>query len=266
MRVIAKLILVFTVLGFYSCEKVIDIELKETDIKYVVEGVVSNKPGDCKVYVSKSKPFNENNDFESVSGAVVKVQDNGVEVQLVESQPGIYQTNLINGTPGHLYQLSVVVNGESFTASCTMPQSVQLDTLFVEPGPLGKFKFANIEYTDPVGINNGYRFVQYKNGAKDPEIFVQDDKFTDGQTVATRLDTGVDKEDDPRNINTGDEVIIEMLTVDDAIFKYWNSLRWAGGDGSTSTASPANPVTNIQGGALGYFSAHAVSQRMVVAP
>ncbi len=266
MRAVAKLILVFATLGFYSCEKVIDIKLKETDIKYVVEGIVSNKPGDCKVYVSKSKPFNENNDFEKVSGAVVKVQDNGVEAQLIEVQPGIYQTNLINGIPGHVYQLSVLINGETFTASCTMPQPVGLDTLYIAPGPLGKFQFANIAYTDPGGSDNAYRFVQYKNGVKDPAIFVQDDKFTDGQTVATRLDTGVDKEDDPRNINSGDEVIIEMLTVDQSIFKYWNSLRSAGGDGSTSTASPANPVTNIKGGALGYFSAHSVSQRRVVAP
>jgi len=266
MRVIAKLILVLTALWFYSCKKVIDIKLKETDIKYVVEGIVSNKAGDCKVYVSKSKPFNENNEFEKVSGAIVTVSDNGVEVQLGETQAGIYQTNLINGTPGHVYQMTVSVNGETFSASCTMPQPVRLDTLYIAPGPLGKFQFANIAYTDPPGINNAYRFIQYKNGIKDPAIFVQDDKFTDGQTVVTRLDTGVDKEDDPRNIESGDEVVIEMLTVDESIFKYWNSLRSAGGDGSTSTASPANPVTNIKGGALGYFSAHTISQRMVVAP
>jgi Domain of unknown function (DUF4249) len=143
---------------------------------------------------------------------------------------------------------------------------VALDTLYIAPGPLGKFDFANIAYTDPSGINNSYRFIQYKNGIKDPAIFVQDDKFTDGQTVATRLDTGVDKEDDPRNINSGDEVTIEMQAVDEAIFRYWNSLRSAGGDGSTSTASPANPVTNIKGGALGYFSAHSVTQKIVIAP
>ncbi|HYJ37819.1 MAG TPA: hypothetical protein VEV87_04350 [Chitinophagaceae bacterium] len=77
---------------------------------------------------------------------------------------------------------------------------------------------------------------------------------------------GVDKEDDPRNLETGDEVTIEMLTIDGVIFKYWNSLRSAGGDGSTSTASPANPVTNIEGGALGYFSAQTIRQKKVIVP
>ena len=260
------MILLCLAFGFYSCEKVIDIDVKETDIKYVIEGIISDRPGDCRVYISKSKPFNENNDFERVSGAVVKVRDNGVEIQLVETQAGIYQTSLITGTPGHVYELSVSVNGETFSASCVMPQPVALDNLFVAPGPLGKFLFANVAYTDPAGIKNGYRFIQYKNGIKDPAIFVLDDKFTDGQKVQIKLDTGVDKEDDPRNINSGDEVRIEMLSIDAAVFQYWNSLRSAGGDGSTSTASPANPITNIQGGALGYFSAHSISQLMVIAP
>jgi hypothetical protein len=218
------------------------------------------------VYISKTNPFYEDNTFPTVSGALVKVKDNGTEVILIESAPGIYQTSLLNGQPGHVYQLSVTINNQVFMASCTMPQPVLLDTLFIAPGPFGQFKFANVSYTDPAGTNNGYRFVQYLNGIKDKRIFWENDEFTDGQNISLLLDTGVDKKDDPRNINTGDEVTIEMQTLDEAVYRYWYSLRSGGGDGTGNSAAPANPLTNISEGALGYFSAHTVNRKKVIAP
>jgi hypothetical protein len=147
-----------------------------------------------------------------------------------------------------------------------MPQPVVLDTLYISPGPFGQFRFASISYRDPAGINNGYRFIQYVNGIKDPRIFWENDEFTDGEKVVLQLDTGVDKKDDPRNIDSGEEVTIEMQTLDEVIYKYWYTLRSGGGDGTGNIASPYNPVTNIKGGALGYFSAHTVSRRSVIAP
>ena len=249
-----------------SCQKVIDIELRDTEIKYVIEGIITNEPGVCKVYITKSKNFNENNQFTRVSNAVVVVSDNGVEKVLPEIEPGLYETSLINGTPGHLYQLTVTVDGQTFTASSTMPQPVLMDTLYVSPGPFGQYKFATLYYTDPPGINNGYRFIQYVNGVKEPTIFWEDDEFTDGQRVYMQLDASAPEKDDPRNIKTGDEVMVEMLSLDDPIYEFWYTMRTGGGDGNDNTASPANPITNITGGAMGYFSAHTISRKSVIAP
>jgi hypothetical protein len=218
------------------------------------------------VYVSQSKNFNEDNQFKDVSGAIVKVKDGGTEVQLLERRPGSYETDRINGTPGHVYQLSVVINNQIFNASCTMPQPVYMDSLYVSRGPFGQFKFATITYTDPAGTDNGYRFVQYVNGIKEPTIFWEDDEFTDGQTVTMQLDASGDEKDDPRNIKTGDEVTIEMLCLNEPILRYWSTLRSGGGDGDGNTAAPSNPVTNLHGGALGYFSAHTISRKKVIAP
>jgi hypothetical protein len=266
MRFLIMALCAWMLLSFSSCEKVIDLELKDSDIKYVVEGVITNEPGVCKVNITKSKPFYEDNQFATVSGAVVKVKDNGQGVSLVESQPGLYQTTAINGTPGHIYELSVSIDNQTFTAACTMPQPVSLDTLYVGPGPFNQFKFATVGYNDPAGKKNNYRFVQYLNGAKDPTIFWENDEFTNGMEMLLLLDTGVDKQDDPRNIESGDEVTVEMLGLDEVIYKYWYSLRTGGGDGSVNSAAPANPVTNIMGGALGYFSTHTIDRRTVIAP
>ena len=94
----------------FSCNKVIDIDLRDTEIKYAIEGTITNEPGVCKVYITESKNFNDDNQFNKISNAIVTVKDNGTEIVLPETQPGVYETNLINGTPGHVYQLTVTIN------------------------------------------------------------------------------------------------------------------------------------------------------------
>ena len=256
----------FILFVFFSCTKVIDIKVRDSDIQYLIEGVITNEPGICRVLISQTKNFNENNDFNKVGGAVVKVTDNGQEFILEETGPGEYSTSLINGTPGHVYALDISINGLLFSSTSVMPEPVQMDSLYIAKGPFGQFKFATIRYTDPAGINNGYRFVQYVNGVKEPTIFWEDDEFTDGQKTIMQLDASADEKDDPRNIKSGDLVMVEMQAVDDPVFHFWYSLRAGGGNGEGITASPANPVTNIQGGALGYFSAHTVNRKQVIAP
>jgi hypothetical protein len=84
--------------------------------------------------------------------------------------------------------------------------------------------------------------------------------------MITQLDSGVDKVDDPRNIKTGDEVRIEMLGIDTSVLRYWYTLSTGGARGVGNVAAPSNPITNIQGGALGYFSAQTTNRKTVIAP
>jgi hypothetical protein len=259
--------LFFVLLTFlYSCTKVIDIDVRESESRYVIEAVVTDEPGVCTVRISRSKNFQESNDFSRESGATVMVTDNGQEFLLSETSPGEYTTTFIQGTPGHVYTLAVHLDGHAFTATSTMPSRVVMDSLYVSPGPFGQFKFATITYTDPRTINNGYRFIQYVNGVKEPAIFWEDDDLTDGQTITRQLDVSADEKEDPRNIKSGDEVTVEMQTVDENILGFWYSMRAEGGAGDGITAAPSNPLSNIQGGALGYFSAHTVDRKTVVSP
>ena len=257
---------ILLIVFFSSCRKVIKLDLKNNEPRYVIEGIITNQNGVCSVLISRSKNFYGDNQFAGISGAQVKVKDNGVEFILNETSSGIYENSTLNGTPGHVYELSVSIGNEIFSAISKMPQPVNLDTLFISTGPFGQFKFPNINYTDPAGINNGYRFVQYVNGIKDPAIFWDDDEFTDGQFISRQLDSGIDREDDPGNIKSGDAVRIDLLTIDEAVLKFWYTLSTGGAEGGGHLVAPSNPVTNIQGGALGYFSAHTVSSRTVIAP
>ncbi len=256
----------FLALSFISCKKVIELKLKDNDPKYVIEGIVTNEPGGCRVKITTSKQFYENNIFAGVSGAIVRIKNNGTDFLLTETSPGIYENTAVTGVPGYTYELTVTVANNVFTAISTMPQPVRLDTLYISPGPFGQFKFATIAFTDQRNVANNYRFVQYLNGVKDPAIFSTTDEFSDGQKVSSQLDTGVDKKDDPRSIKSGDMVTIEMLGIDAAVYRYWYSLQSNGGNGNGNVASPANPITNIKGGALGYFSAQTIDRRTVIVP
>jgi hypothetical protein len=55
-----------------------------------------------------------------------------------------------------------------------------------------------------------------------------------------------------RQLVPGDVLEIEMQCIDEFVYEYFNSFANTQG----SSATPANPYTNIIGSELGYFNAH----------
>jgi hypothetical protein len=251
-----------------SCEKVIHINLDTADKKYVVEGVLTNQPGTCMVLLSQTKDFDASNDFTGVSGAIIQITEkDGPVTQLTETSTGVYQAANLTGASGKTYTLAVSVKGQSFLASSTMPAQVNMDSLFItnDEAPGGKRKMANVQYNDPASVANNYRFVQYVNGVKEQEIFVRNDELTNGNLTITKLRYPKNDDGEPDNsIKTGDLVKVDMQCIDSAIYKYWYSLNRSATGGGQNSATPANPVTNMTGGALGYFSAHTLQSRTMV--
>ncbi len=250
-----------------SCTKVIDIGLNDADKKYVIEGIVTDQQGTCMVKITQSANFSSANNFPVVTGATVTVKDgNGTPVTLIETIAGTYQSAALSGVSGHTYTLSVTINGKLFNAVSAMPQRVNLDSLYIQEltGFGNSTKYANILFRDPPGKGNAYRFIQYKNNRQNKSIFILNDDFSDGRVITTFLaDFGND--DDADKIESGNTVRVELQCVDAAIYKYWYGLE-QGGTGSSNNATPGNPVSNISGGALGYFSAHTVQFKTVIAP
>lgn len=252
--------------GLSSCEKVIDVKLDEADKKIVVDAVLTDQDGGCVVKLSKTKKFEESNNFVGLPGAVVSIKDEaGAVTPLSESAPGIYKHPTLKGLPGKAYELTVQVEGQTFTGTSTMPLPVPLDSVYIKTQ---KFfdedeTFANVIFTDPAGVRNYYRLVQYVNGEKSKGNFLLDDDLSDGKLFNSTLYFLPD--DDKKKIKSGDVVKIEMQCIDMAVNKYWFSLEQSA-NGSSSSAAPSNPVSNLSGGALGYFSAQVVTSRTVTAP
>lgn len=240
-----------------SCEKVVEVDLNAADPQYVIEGIVTNVSRPNQVRVSQTKAFNADNDFEGISHAEVVLSDDlGNRERLAHADSGIYIGDDISGVPGRTYSLSVTLEGETFTATSTMPQPVHFRGVYADSLAIfgEKMRFPRVAYNDPAGIDNYYRHVLYINGQKRNPIYVSSDELYDGEYMERALRFG-----EPGDIlGKDDTVTVEMQTIDEAVYEYFSTLSQTI---NRSAASPANPESNISGGALGYFSAHTVQTR-----
>lgn len=251
-----------------SCEKVIDVNVRDADRKYVIEGVVTDEEEGQYVKITTTKKLSDNNDFPGVRNAVVRISDdNGNTVLFEEGDPGVYKPAYpFAGASGTKYTLTVDIDDEQFAAVSTMPRKVKMDTIYItEEFLFGQVrKAANIAYKDPPGERNYYRFIQFIEGVRYNRVFISNDEYTNGNAVTDKLRTPAD--DDDHQMASGNTVTVHALCIDQANNDYWTSFLTSGATGGSGTASPANPTTNIQGGALGYFSAHTVQVLEVVVP
>jgi hypothetical protein len=249
-----------------SCEKVIQLDLNNAEKKYVVEGILTDEAGSARVLITQTKDFDQDNTFPGISGATVTIAEaGGSTTTLNETSPGVYTAPALAGTAGKSYRLSVTVNGSNFVADCTMPAKVNFDTLFVTDELLftETRKIANIGYQDPVGRGNNYRFVQYVNRLKENDLMIENDDYTDGRPVQRKLYFFADN--DANKIQRNDTLRVDMQCIDPVMYKYWFSLDRSA-SGQSGQATPSNPVTNMKGGALGYFSAHTSQTRTLIVP
>lgn len=254
MKTINKIAIFGASVMFFACQKVINIDLKDNEPIVVIEGIVTDDPSiPSTVKITKSVNFSEANQFPAVSGASVTISDNaGNLVTLNETSPGIYQNSTLTGVQGRTYYLNIKADGKTYASISTMPSKVNLDTVIVGerigPGPPGG-KAATPIYKDPSGKGNNYRFKLNKNNIASKSIFLLDDQIIDGGMNNRSLS------DQELEFKTGDTATVTMMCIDRSVQLYFFSLS-QNGNGPDASATPANPVTNITGAKLGYFSAH----------
>jgi hypothetical protein len=263
MKKINKLIIIGLITVLSSCQKVIDIDIKNKAATVTIEGVVTDDSSIPQtVKITKSVNFSEENSFPTVSGAMVTISDNaGNTATLNETSPGIYQTTSIMGVQGRTYYLNINADGKTYSSVSTMPTKVNLDTVSIGesfgPGAPGG-KAATPVYKDPSGKGNYYRFKLSKSGKEAKSLFLLDDQILDGGVNNRSL---VDQD---LEFKTGDTAIVTMMCIDKSVQLYFYSLS-QNGNGPDGSATPANPVTNIVGATLGYFSAQTVQTKIGIA-
>jgi hypothetical protein len=240
-----------------SCQEVIDIELNSKDAAIVIEANITDQPGPYTVLISKSVNFSDPNVFPGVSGAFVVITDDaGNADTLVETAAGVYIAYDIQGVAGRTYTMRVVAEGKTYTAQSTMPGAITLDSLVVlESSGFGGALIIP-QWQDPAGQGNYYRCIEYVNSER-VGAFLYDDAFSDG------LVNGQPLLNFSTELETGDTVLVEFHCLDAANYLYFYSMEQTA---NNNTAAPANPESNFDNGALGYFNAHTVSKRTVVIP
>lgn len=242
---------------FTSCEEIETIELKSAEEKYVIEANLNNQLGSAIVSIAKTKNADASGSFNGTSGAVVTITDQSGKIsRLTESNTkGIYTDPFLKGTPETSYMLKVEIEGQIFTSTSKMPNKSKLESVSqIEVAALdGKRKFSTVKFTDPAGKGNAYRFIEYRNGIYNKVISVVNDELFDGNSTSQVLRPKSFTADTKYDV--GDKIKVEFLNIDNPVFKYWYSSD-KGIQSMGENTTPINPVSNINGGALGYFSAH----------
>lgn len=244
---------------FLSCTKVIEIDFNNAAEKLVVEGNLTNFNSTQTVKLSKSVAITDANNFPAVSGATVTITSDGRVYPLPEKSPGTYVITTLRGQSAKTYQLNIVTGNQTYTATSTMPNVVRLDSLGLNTTTFGSKQTLSpsVYYADPAATTNYYRFILTVNTVPSKEYFIYNDELTNGRVISRDL------RDFDVGLVSGDRVSVEMQSIDKNIYQYWNGLSQNENRGGAST-TPANPISNVSNGALGYFSAHTVQIKQFV--
>lgn len=265
MNILQRFILLLVISVLWSCEKAIDLKLKDNVLKYVIEGVITNEPGKCKVLISETKEFSDDNQFNGISGAIVKIENKGNTIVLTETSKGTYETTAINGMPGQTYTLTVRIGDQEFKASSTMPEPVPFLDLTLKAADFDSTRTTPmVKFKDPLEVQNYYWFQQYVNDKIQKQYKVMNDEFTTGREVNDYIVFTNDTKNHALDFKKGDRLSVEMHCIDPHVYTYLYSLY--GAAGADNGAAPTDPLSNISGGALGFFSAHTVERKTIVIP
>jgi hypothetical protein len=243
------LFLILLIVGFTSCEKVIELDLKNSAQMYVIEGIVEKGETEHFVKISKSQKFSDASGFPTVDNAIVVLNDNlGNLETLTLVEPGLYKSSNLLGVENRTYTITVQIEENTFTASSYMPFQVPFDSLTVESLSFGPEIVYSITANrlDPLGIENYYQFDVFNSKKRIPGIIVQNDQFSDGEQMLQPIAFGGD-------FKSGDTLVVAMYCIDKPIYDYFYGLSLNAG--GTSGVTPVNPESNFGKSCLGYFSA-----------
>jgi hypothetical protein len=280
MKNIIKYCFPVIVLGMMSaCAEDIDVDLPDSEKKVVIEGTIENGKYAEVIITRNIGLFTEQsgvaiNDF-YIFDAQVYVTDNGVTdtctltIDSASSLGVIYRGHTLLGVPGHNYILSVHADGKTFSSVTSIPQPIELDSVWWKPEPNqgDSLGFAWARISEPSGFGNNYRFYAKRPSNRRfiaPFGATWDDKYVDGKSFEFAYTRGYDPTDGVNTFdNEGettrgyyfktDTVYIRFASIDKAGKDFYTTFENAVSNNGNPFASPVTILTNLTGGALGVW-------------
>ena len=260
------IILTFTTLLQVSCyREPFDLDVSAFGPTVVIDGSITDQEGPQTVRINRTGDLTSINSFPRVSGAEVIIMDDFNNVtHLSEITDGIYQTYELTGIPGRSYTLIVHIKGDTYTASCVMPQPMSFEKIQFEPVDPDNHLYEIVcSFRDRPNIGDYCLLNVYYNRHL-VDYYLYKDDITDGQEVVL--------EDFDILYGQNDLATVELLTLDKHIYDFFYTLDVmvnAENSEFLETFVPVttlNPTTNLDNGALGYFSAHTIRSYELNAP
>lgn len=243
----------------WSCEEMIQVNLKNEGAKVVIESFITNGEDPVVVKISKSQAFFNQSNFTPVKNAVVQLENLSVKEKLIEKGDGYYASPKTKGISGRAYTLKITTNGETFGATVVLPNSVPIDTVYFQPSLFHNDSLnVFVGFKDPAITENYYRIRLYRNRRYAVnDYFLMTDAFSDGEKIIAPIYY--------RNFAPKDTVLVELLNLERSTWRYFKGLSESIQQGVNSQA-PGNPPTNLTGGALGIFGAWGSSSYRIIVP
>jgi len=303
----AGILLLAATFTLVACEKEITVDLPVTEPRIVVEGTIETGAPPI-VILTRTQSYFAPTDLNSIAAsfiteASVSIFDGTTthtldricsgelteeQIALIASLTGLDVTLLSNanicawtkltllGEPGRSYRLNIQADGKDLSATTTIPQAVELDSLWFrlaqqqpDDDTLG-FIWARL--SDPDTVGNHYRWLAKRinagpdGSAKDdsfvaPFFSVFEDRFVNGLSFDFNFNRGAqpysEAEDDDNEergyFKRGDTVVVKLVSLDRASYLFYNSFQNNVASQGDVFSNPANVVSNVDGG-LGVWS------------
>ena len=261
MKLFNYISLLFLVITFIGCEKVIDVDLDTAPPKLVVEASINwykNTTGNEQFIKLTTTTDYFSSTIPNVSGATVFITNSsGTVFNFVEvTEPGIYVCNHFEPVINENYTLTIVYNGETFTASEKLLATPEITRIEQnnEGGILGDEIEVRFFYDDIPNEAN-YYLQQIDDPYKViPEFGVLEDRFFQNNELF-----GLYFSED---LKSGDELTFTLNGITENHYNYMNILlSISGSNGGSPFQTPPATVrgniinqTNFDNFALGYFS------------
>jgi len=252
---------ILSILSFASCEKVIDLKLDNTDPRLVISGAISDADSIPIIKITQTIDYNEPNNFPGIQDATVVVRDNfsGADTFQARSRQGYRGVTL--GVPGRTYSLAVFHDGKEYNSSVKMPIPIIIDSVNIKAitGFGGEeLPLLTTYFQDPKGEKNYYYLNYLINGEDSGDFSFLSDDLRDGEEIQVGTIS-----DDYEGVEIGDTITVQLQCIDASMYEYYRTLEAleSGGGGGLGSTTPDNPVSNITGGALGYFKVFSQTEK-----
>lgn len=246
MKPLKIMLMLFVGLFVTGCEKVIKEDLKTAAPRLVVDASidwVKNTAGNEQKIILSTTTGYFSSEFPGVSGAIITVTNpSNIVFDFVE-MPGTGQYICNNFLPviGQTYNLKIVLNGETYTASETFTPVPEIEDNIDQNskgGEAGDEMEITFYYKDDASQKNSYLNSITEPHSAFPELEVEDDEHTNGNLMQESYSQ--------EKLEAGDQVDIKLYGISKSYYNYMFKLIVASGnDGNPFPTIPSAVRGNI---------------------
>lgn len=240
-----------------ACEKEIELDYREINPLYVVNGGICNEG--CEVFITKTRNIDDSIISTGLQVKSVIISDtSGEKFPLIYSSDGKYYSDSLRGKSGKEYKLSVIIDDTEIESSSIMPGAIEIEgvSMYWKEMMGNDMLHLVADVRDSGSDINYYYYRVLRNGKVFKWNVLKDFNSSSKETQfdISLMSRNKAEKNDPDDYDSiileGDEITIEVRAIDLRTYDYLFSAK-------LSDQNSSNPISNFNNDLiLGYFSAY----------